>query len=165
MKFSELYPLKRIIRMFWLKLLPVLPMRGTLRFRLMRFAGVDVTLGGGWGGGFIGHGTKLDSLYPEDIHLEKCVRINMDCVIMTHHLRPNNFCNGDKDWFRRGGVTIKHHSFIGARTIICISVTIGPNSIVGAGSVVTKDIPEGEVWGGNPCVFIRKRNLDELPKE
>ena len=117
MKFSELYPLKRILRMFWLKLLPVLPMRGTLRFKLMRFAGVDVELGGDWGGGFIGHGTKLDSLYPEDIHLGKCVRINMDCIIMTHHLRPNNFCNGDK------------------------------------------------VWGGNPCVFIKKRNLEDLPTE
>ena len=165
MKFSELYPLKRMYRMFWIKLLPVLPMRGTLRFKLMRLAGVDVTLGGELGGGFIGHGTKLDSLYPEDIHLEKCVRINMDCVIMTHHLRSNNFFRGNEPWFRRGPVTIKHHSFIGARTIICNSVTIGPNSIVGAGSVVTKDIPVGEIWGGNPCVFIKKRNLEELPTE
>ena len=35
-------------------------------------------------------------------------------------------------------------------------VTIGENSIVGAGSVVAKDIPDNEIWGGNPVQFIRK---------
>lgn len=39
-------------------------------------------------------------------------------------------------------------------------VTIGEDAIVGAGSVVTKDIPAGEVWAGNPARFIRKRVLE-----
>ena len=42
------------------------------------------------------------------------------------------------------------------RSIILKGVTIGENSVVGAGSVVTKDIPSGEVWAGNPAKFIRK---------
>jgi acetyltransferase-like isoleucine patch superfamily enzyme len=46
--------------------------------------------------------------------------------------------------------------FIGARCIILKGVTIGEKSIVAAGSVVTKNIPEGEVWGGNPAKFIKK---------
>jgi len=36
-------------------------------------------------------------------------------------------------------------------------VTIGERTIVGAGSIVTKNIPDDEVWAGNPAKFIRKR--------
>ena len=53
-------------------------------------------------------------------------------------------------------VTIEHDVFIGARCIILKGVTIGENSIVGAGSVVTKSIPANEIWAGNPAKFIRK---------
>ena len=53
-------------------------------------------------------------------------------------------------------VTIEHDAFIGARCIILKGVTIGENSIVGAGSVVTKSIPANEIWAGNPAKFIRK---------
>lgn len=41
--------------------------------------------------------------------------------------------------------------------VICNAVRIGENAIVGAGSVVTKDIPDNEIWAGNPARFIRKR--------
>ena len=47
--------------------------------------------------------------------------------------------------------------FIGVNVIICNSVTIGKGSIVGAGSVVTKDIPPYQVWAGNPAKFIKDR--------
>lgn len=53
-------------------------------------------------------------------------------------------------------VTIENDAFIGARCIILKGVTIGENSIVGAGSVVTKSIPANEIWAGNPAKFIRK---------
>ena len=46
--------------------------------------------------------------------------------------------------------------FIGARTIICKGVTIGDRSMIAAGSVVVKDIPADELWGGNPAKFIKK---------
>ena len=35
-------------------------------------------------------------------------------------------------------------------------VTIGENSVVGAGSVVTHDVPKNEVWAGNPARFVKK---------
>lgn len=53
-------------------------------------------------------------------------------------------------------ITIEDHAFIGAHSIILKGVTIGKCSIVGAGSVVTHNIPEHEIWAGNPAKFIRK---------
>lgn len=52
-------------------------------------------------------------------------------------------------------VEIKDGAFIGAHCLILKGVTIGKNSVVGAGSVVTKNIPDYEVWAGNPARFIR----------
>lgn len=51
---------------------------------------------------------------------------------------------------------IGDYVFIGTRSIICKGVTIGNHSIIAAGSVIVKDIPSDEVWGGNPARFIRK---------
>ena len=46
--------------------------------------------------------------------------------------------------------------WIGANTVICPGVTIGDYSVIGAGSVVTKDVPEGVVAFGNPCRVVRE---------
>ena len=45
---------------------------------------------------------------------------------------------------------------IGAGAVILGGVTIGENALIGAGSVVTKNIPANELWLGNPAKFIRK---------
>ena len=45
---------------------------------------------------------------------------------------------------------------IGAGSIILPGITIGTNAIVGAGSVVTKSIPDNELWLGSPARFVRK---------
>ena len=53
-------------------------------------------------------------------------------------------------------VIIEDNVFIGAHTTILKGVTIGKNSIVGACSLVTKSIPQNEIWGGNPARFLRR---------
>lgn len=53
-------------------------------------------------------------------------------------------------------VLLKENVFIGAHTIILKGVTVGRNSVVGAGSVVTKSIPDNEIWGGAPARYIKK---------
>lgn len=53
-------------------------------------------------------------------------------------------------------VTIKEGAWIGGHCIILKGVSIGVNSIIGAGSVVSKNVPDNEIWGGNPIKFIRK---------
>jgi acetyltransferase-like isoleucine patch superfamily enzyme len=51
---------------------------------------------------------------------------------------------------------IKRGASIGANATILGGLTIGENTLVGAGSVVTKNIPAGELWVGNPAKFVRK---------
>lgn len=52
--------------------------------------------------------------------------------------------------------TIRKGASIGAGCTLLCGITIGENAMIGAGSVVTKDIPAGELWVGNPAKFIRK---------
>lgn len=52
-------------------------------------------------------------------------------------------------------ILIEEYVFIGASSIILKGVKIGRNSIIGAGSVVTKDVPSNEIWAGNPAIFIK----------
>lgn len=61
-----------------------------------------------------------------------------------------------EDGSKTAEVIIKEGAFIGAHSIILKGVTIGERSVIGAASVVTKDIPPYELWAGNPAVFIRK---------
>lgn len=51
---------------------------------------------------------------------------------------------------------IKKNASIGAASTILGGVTIGENAMIGAGSLVTKDIPANELWIGSPARFIRK---------
>ena len=52
--------------------------------------------------------------------------------------------------------TIKRGASIGAGSTILCGVTIGENAMIGIGSVVTHDVPAGEVWVGNPAHFLKK---------
>lgn len=53
-------------------------------------------------------------------------------------------------------VHIGENVWVGANTVIVPGITIGKNSVIGAGSVVTKDIPENVVAVGNPCRVLRE---------
>ncbi|EHI9241355.1 sugar O-acetyltransferase [Vibrio vulnificus] len=73
-------------------------------------------------------------------------------------------------------VHIKDNVWIGANSVVLPGVTIGENSVIGAGSVVTKDIPANVVAVGNPCrvlrpigehdkrYFYRDKVIDDLPQ-
>lgn len=59
------------------------------------------------------------------------------------------------------GVTIGDNVWIGGNTVILPGVHIGSNTVIGAGSVVTKDIPDWVIAAGNPCKVIRKITEDD----
>lgn len=52
-------------------------------------------------------------------------------------------------------ITIKEHSWLGSRCIILPGVTVGKGATVGAGSVVTKDVPDYHLAAGNPAKIIK----------
>ena len=87
----------------------------------------------------------------DDVFLGAGVRIyDTDFHSINYEERMNNTGTKQK------AVKICKGAFIGAEAMILKGVTIGRNSVVGAGSVVTKSIPDNEVWGGNPAHLIRK---------
>ena len=61
-------------------------------------------------------------------------------------------------------VTIGDNVWIGGNTVICPGVHIGSNTVIGAGSVVTKDIPDWCVAAGNPCRVLREITDDDMRK-
>lgn len=144
------YNFKRIFRILCLRIVTHVPMSGFLRTRFAALGGVKINDARHTS---IGEGVIFDSMYPESIMLGKHVHITMRCVILAHFLDTKQ----DGIHWKRGEVVFKDNCFIGANTVICNPVTIGANSVVGAGSVVTKDIPDNEIWGGNPAHFIKKR--------
>ncbi len=61
-------------------------------------------------------------------------------------------------------ITLEDDVWIGANATVCGGVTIGKGSIIGAGSVVVKDIPSGVIAAGNPCRVIRKITEQDMIK-
>lgn len=53
-------------------------------------------------------------------------------------------------------ITIGSDVWVGGGAILCPGVTVGARTVIGAGSVVTKDLPEGVFAAGNPCRVIRE---------
>ena len=105
--------------------------------------------------------TNTILLCKECISIGSYVNIGNGTIVMDtdlHSLDWQTRCDrqADPDNSNSRPVNICDYVFIGARCIILKGVTIGEKSIVAAGSVVTKDIPSGEIWGGNPARFIKK---------
>ena len=73
-------------------------------------------------------------------------------VTFTNDLFPRS---KNSDW-KLSKTVVKKGASIGANATIICGVTIGEGAMIGAGSVVTKDVPAGEVWVGNPAKFLRK---------
>ena len=59
-------------------------------------------------------------------------------------------------------ITIKDNCWLASNVVVCGGVTIGEGCVIGAGSVVTRDIPPYSLAAGNPCRVIRRRFDEEL---
>ena len=93
----------------------------------------------------------------ESVSLGKDVNLGAGCKILD-----TDFHSLDLDE-RIRNVNIPHRpvriedgAFIGTNAIILKGVTIGTESVIAAGSIVTKSVPPGEIWGGNPARFLKK---------
>lgn len=69
---------------------------------------------------------------------------------------PLHFELRNEEWEFACPITIEDNVWIGGNVVLNPGVTVGRNSVVGSGSVVTKDIPANVVAAGNPCRVIRE---------
>lgn len=122
--------------------------------------------------------TRAIPVEPNLVKIHNNVTIAANVHIIAHdviHKVINNLPGRETRGFvpiHLGCIEILDNCFIGANAVILGNVRIGPNAIVAAGAVVTKDVPEGAVVGGNPAKVIgsfkelverRKREIGCLP--
>lgn len=129
----------------------------------------------------IGEGTKLHA--PVFVNLGRNVRIGRRCSIMNGFqcmaaggliieddvlISLNcTIATNNHDFYERSVLTclpvhICRNAWLGVNVTICPGVTIGENAVIGAGSVVTKDIPANAVAAGVPARVIRYLDADQF---
>ena len=133
----------------------------------------------------IGDGTRVGTF----VEIQKGVKIGKRCKIQSHSficegvtIEDEVFVSHNVNFINdlmprasnRGGelkteaewtctpTLVKKRASIGTGAVILAGVTIGESALVGAGSVVTKDVPAGAVVVGNPARLLRKLKPDEL---
>ena len=101
--------------------------------------------------------TKHFPSEPFFIEFGDYVRVAMHTKFFTHGgVLPQRFAHPDLILEHFGKIKVGNYSYIGDSCLIMPGVTIGDNCIVGAGSVVTKSIPDGMMVAGNPARIIGK---------
>jgi acetyltransferase-like isoleucine patch superfamily enzyme len=108
---------------------------------------------------FIGSNVWIDSGHSDMIILEDHVHIAGECTLLCHQRDLSGYCVGD-DYAKLGYIVKKIHlkkgCLIGQRTMIMPGVTVGEGAIVGAYSLVTKDIPSWTVAMGRPAKVVKQ---------
>ncbi len=88
-----------------------------------------------------------------------------DHVVFGHRveLYTSDHDPDDPDFTRRNApIHIKKHAWIGSRAMILPGVTIGRAAVVAAGSIVTKDVPDGMIVAGQPARVLRERGTKTI---
>lgn len=99
--------------------------------------------------------THIDMTRPSLITIGHHVDINVNFHLYTHDWTSFVFRQVFHDFINSSGkVTIGNNVYIAANVIVLKGVTIGDNCIIGAGSVVNRDIPSNSVAVGNPCRVV-----------
>lgn len=111
---------------------------------------------------FVGDFVKVDLNHADLIEIEDFVHIASGCRLLCHERNLSNYFVGD-NYASLGYNLRKIHlckgCLVGMETFVLPGVTIGEGAIVGAGSLVTKDIPAWTIAAGRPAKILK-----EIPK-
>lgn len=118
--------------------------------------------------------------FGKNIHIQGTAFINFNCTFLDTNIITIGHCaligpgctlictnhaiDGEerlKGIFNDKPITIGENVWLGANVTVLPGVVIGKNSVIGAGSAVTKDIPENVVAVGNPCKVVRKITAED----
>lgn len=121
---------------------------------------------------FITFNVCIDNVFPELVTIGNDVWLTRNVTILAHY----NPSETQRKWMGDlvcKEVIIEDGVFIGVNSVILPGVRIGKGSVVGAGSVVTKDVPPQTIVAGNPAIVVRyldeqvdnNSTLDEEPED
>lgn len=102
---------------------------------------------------FINYGAVLLDVVPITIGEDVQIGPNIQILTPTHPLEPEP---RRAKWEAARPITIADNVWLGGGVILCPGVTVGENTVVGAGAVVTRDLPANVLAVGNPARVIRQ---------
>jgi acetyltransferase-like isoleucine patch superfamily enzyme len=137
---------RNLIQRFMQKLAYVSPGGGTLRPWFHRLRGVEIGEGV-----WIGQRVYIDDVHPEAVTLEDNCTIGLGVSILTHlYWGPRRSPD------HAGVVVIGENAYIGPHCVILPNVRVGRGAVVKAGTVVSRNVPEGTLWGAAPAGALAK---------
>lgn len=108
---------------------------------------------------FIGDHIKIDSGHADLIYIEDHAHVAGGSRLLCHQRDLSHYCVGDdyaKLGYRLAPIHLKKGSLVGMESFIMPGVTIGEGAIVGAGSLVTKDVPAWTIAAGRPAKVVKQ---------
>lgn len=114
---------------------------------------------------FIGSNLWVDSGHAELIEMGDHVHIAAHCILLCHQRDLQNYYVNDdyaKLPYKTGKIILKKGCLLGTHTMVMPGITIGEGAIVGAFSLVTKDIPAWTIATGRPAKVVKQ--IPERPK-
>ena len=147
--------------MNWVIFEPIAPRM--LRPWLMRRMGAKVEKGV-----FIGDHVKVDLNHADLIWLEENAHVASGTRLLCHQRNLKNYHIGDdyaKLGYRLGQIHLCKGSLVGMESFVMPGVTVGEGAIVGAGSLITKDIPAWTIATGRPAKVVKQITAREESDE
>lgn len=108
---------------------------------------------------FIGDHVRIDAGHADLIYIDDHAHITGGCRLLCHQRDLRHYCKGDdaaKLSYRLGEIHVGKGVMIGMESMIMPGVTIGDGAIVGAGSLVSKDIPAWTIATGCPARVVKE---------